>query len=93
MPSFDVSQKNLDRLAKKSVSETDLEAAKAELEAGGSGTLRLKAGDTNRPDLWSEEGIARVVRGLHGAGGVPRLVAKKGTKKIIVGRGVMQIRP
>jgi phenylalanyl-tRNA synthetase beta chain len=93
MPSFEASQSNLERLAKRSVSEADLECAKAELESSDAGTLKLKVGDTNRPDLWSEEGIARVVRGLHGSRGVPKLVVKKGTKKIIVGSHVGSVRP
>ena len=93
MPSFEASEKNLERLAKGPVSEDDLSFAKAELESSSSGTFKIKVGDTNRPDLWSEEGIARLVRGIHGELGVPKLVVRKGTKKIIAGNHAMSVRP
>jgi phenylalanyl-tRNA synthetase beta chain len=93
MPSFEASEKNIEKLAKRQVSEQDLEFAKAELESREDGILKVKAGDTNRPDLWSEEGIARLVRGIHGARGVPRLAAKKGMKKIVVGSHAQHVRP
>jgi len=94
MPSFEVSMKNLEKLARRKFTEQDLEYAKAELEASSGDTLKLKSADTNRPDLWSEEGIARVIRGIHGVSkGIPRLAAKKGTKRIIVGASVASVRP
>jgi len=94
MPSFEASMKNLEKLAKRKFSEHDLEYAKAELEGISGDVVKLKSADTNRPDLWSEEGIARVMRGIHGvSGGIPKLLAKKGTKKIMVASHVASVRP
>ncbi len=94
MPSFEASLKNIEKLAKRKFEEHDLEYAKAELEGIDGDTLKLKSADTNRPDLWSEEGVARVLRGIHGiAKGMPKLASKGGSKKIIVGSRAASVRP
>ncbi len=94
MPSFEASLKNLEKLVGRKIAEEDLEYAKAEIDSKEGDLLKLKSADTNRPDIWSEEGIARVIRGIRGVSrGVPKLVVKKGAKKIIVGSRVSGVRP
>ena len=94
MPSFEASTSSIERLSKKTFDEKDLEYAKTELDGAEGDKIKLKAADTNRPDLWSEEGIARVIRGIHGSlRGMPKLAAKKGTKKILVDFGLEKVRP
>jgi phenylalanyl-tRNA synthetase beta chain len=56
--------------------ESALESAKAELdgwadpEAGGERIIKIELNDTNRPDLWSTAGIARLLR-IRDGGSIP----------------------
>ncbi len=54
-------------------------------------TIDIKT--SNRPDLWSAEGIARVVRGKFDQPGLPPLDAPKSGFEIIVDAGVFDKRP
>src|SRR5712671_7977503 len=68
MPTITVKKKDLETLVgKKLPAETlskYLEWVKGEIKEYSSGTddLRIELNDTNRPDLWSCEGIARQIR-------------------------------
>jgi len=89
MPTIEVNQKVLDNLAGKKVSQKDLEKCKAEIDEEKDGVMKIELGDTNRPDLWSVEGIARCIREK----GLPKLKIKKSSNKIIVDKSIEKIRP
>lgn len=63
MPTIDVSLSDLSKLAEEPLSAASLEAllplVKGELKGADGDALRIELNDTNRPDLWSPEGIAR----------------------------------
>lgn len=67
MPTITVNKSDLERLAGKTYNlselEKALEIAKAEVKIGDEDELRIQLKDTNRPDLWSSEGLARLLRG------------------------------
>ena len=66
MPTITVNKPDLERLAGQSYSTDDLstalETAKAEIDTQEDNTLRIQLKDTNRPDLWSTEGLARLIK-------------------------------
>lgn len=77
MPKIEVNLKDLFHLAE---FETDLDelerrlvCAKAEIDGfdESTGTLKVELNDTNRPDLWSTGGLARLLR-VYSRGGIPR---------------------
>ena len=59
------------------------------------GELRIELQDSNRPDLWSCEGIARQIRiALAGKGAAyPFFKPKRPTKRLLVSPGLESIRP
>ncbi len=66
MPTISVIKSDLERLAGQTYELPDLERAleyaKAEVKAEGE-ELRVQLKDTNRPDLWCTEGLARALKG------------------------------
>ena len=68
MPTIDIKKRDLDKLIGKKFSvaalEKQLMLAKAELKGHDETTddLKVELSDSNRPDLWSAEGIARQIR-------------------------------
>jgi len=66
MPTISVIKSDLERLAGQTYElpelESALEYAKAEVKAEGD-ELRVQLKDTNRPDLWCTEGLARALKG------------------------------
>jgi len=77
--------------------ETWLPLVKGELKDhdDATGELRIELQDSNRPDLWSCEGIARQIRiALAGKGSVyPFFKPKRPTKRLMVSPGLEPIRP
>ncbi|MCI0343050.1 MAG: phenylalanine--tRNA ligase subunit beta [Planctomycetales bacterium] len=76
MPTISIAPGDLDALLGRALPESEWEArlaaAKGELKGRDetTGAWRVELNDTNRPDLWSAEGIARQVRSLlEGAAG------------------------
>jgi len=68
MPTITVIKEDLERLAGQTYDMPDLEKAleyaKAEVKVDDNdGKLRVQLKDTNRPDLWSSEGLARLLKG------------------------------
>ena len=67
MPTITVIRHDLERLAGREYDlrelERALEAVKAEVKVEDDSLLRIQLKDTNRPDLWSSEGVARLLRG------------------------------
>ena len=66
MPTISVTKQDLERLAGKTYELPELERAleysKAEVKVEGD-ELRVQLKDTNRPDLWSTEGLGRALKG------------------------------
>src|SRR3989344_1694691 len=81
MPTIEISKKDLCILTGKNFSSEQLAEmlhyAKTTIESADADTLKLEAGDANRPDLWSVEGIARTLKGQIGKEtGMPRYRAE-----------------
>jgi phenylalanyl-tRNA synthetase beta chain len=68
MPTITVIKTDLERLADQAYDLPELaqalESAKAEIDDVEGDRLRIQLKDTNRPDLWSSEGLARLLRGF-----------------------------
>lgn len=66
MPQVEFSKKDFEQLMDFEVDDAQLETyflpAKCELDEYKEGIIKLKATDTNRPDLWSVEGVARELK-------------------------------
>lgn len=88
MPKIEISQKDLCGLIGRKLSTeqiTDyLLYAKTELDEVNGDTLKVDIKDTNRPDLWSTEGIARDIKGRLNEKGLPKFNVKKGKTIIVV---------
>ena len=102
MPTIDIKKKDLDSLIGKklsiSVLEKQLMLAKAELKEFNAGTddLKVELSDSNRPDLWSAEGVARQIR--IALAGEPLDYpfykhGRKATREIRVAAGMKSVRP
>ncbi|MDA0748242.1 MAG: phenylalanine--tRNA ligase subunit beta [bacterium] len=67
MPTISVLKEDLERLAGQTYDlpelERALETAKAEVKVEDDTHLRIQLKDTNRPDLWCSEGLARHLKG------------------------------
>ncbi len=89
MPKFDISKQDLEKLVRKKFTIKELEDAllfaKTELDGEDGDTLKVDVKDTNRPDLWSVEGIARELKGhLKIEEGLPKYSVKKASWKAVV---------
>lgn len=92
MPTIDISRKTLEKLAGRSVNIEDLEIVKASLEEEQGDLIKIKLEDTNRPDLWSVEGIARAIKYYYKPG-KPEIKAEKSKQKVVVDKNLEHIRP
>lgn len=95
MPKFEVSKPDLEKLVGREFTEKELEDAllfaKTELDGREGDTLKLDVKDTNRPDLWSVEGIARELKGHSRIEeGLPKYRVKKSNWKIFVDSRTVQ---
>ena len=98
MPNIETSKKDLEKLIRKRLSKEELADAllyaKAELEKAEGDLLTIEVKDTNRPDLWSAEGIARELRARLGIEkGLPKYKLGKSGVELIVHKNVLPIRP
>ncbi len=102
MPTIDIKKKDLDGLIGRKLSIDELEKklmlAKAELKEYNAETddLKVELSDSNRPDLWSAEGIARQIRlALSGrAETYPFFTSRSRAKREIrVSRDMKKVRP
>ncbi len=102
MPKFDVSKRDLERLIGKSFTVEEWEDlflyAKCELddvwEENGEIYFKADSKDTNRPDLWSAEGIARQIRFAFGfQRGLPKYEVKKSDVVVYVDGKLKDVRP
>lgn len=98
MPKIEVSHRDLNKLTGKKFSKTELEEAleyvKGELESKEGDRLKIEIADTNRPDLWSTEGVARELRAKYTRDtGLPEYRTQKSGLKVIVDKSLKDIRP
>ena len=102
MPTISINRKDLDRLIGRRATDKDLDAwlplVKGEVKDSdaATGETRIELQDSNRPDLWCVEGIARQIRcKLTGApAAYPYLKAAKGRHdRVLVEKGVARVRP
>lgn len=96
MPKIEASLSDLLRLARikdpESLAER-LEPLKAELDGIEGDTVKIELNDTNRPDLWTLEGVARGLRCWdHGAGKSLDSMPEP-TREILVHQGLEGVRP
>lgn len=100
IPKIEIAKADLEALVGQAIRPKDLEellmTAKVELEGvePSSGMLKLDCKDTNRPDLWGVEGIARQIRGSLGVEtGAPRYKIEKSGIVLEVDKKVAKVRP
>ena len=98
MPTIEVSYKDLCRLVGKPIPVSRLKEegilfAKGEIEEVKGDTLKVDVKDTNRPDLWSTEGVAREIRGRYVSGGLPEYKTRESGIVVKVDRRMSRIRP
>ena len=102
MPTISINRKDLDQLLKRRATDKELDAwlplVKGEIKDSdaATGELRIELQDSNRPDLWCVEGIARQIRcKLDGKPGAYSYVkAAKGKRdQVLVEKGLEGVRP
>jgi phenylalanyl-tRNA synthetase beta chain len=98
MPTVEISHEDLCNLIGKEFSIEELKEymnfAKAEIDAVDGDLLKVEVKDTNRPDLWSAEGIARELKGrLTKERGLPKYKIEKSDVVIEVDKKVSKVRP
>src|SRR5438132_11564047 len=102
MPTISVNRKDLDKLIGRRASDKDLDAwlslVKGEVKDfdNAVGELRIELQDSNRPDLWCVEGIARQIRNKLNGGPdfYPYLKTSKGRHdRVLVEKGLDRVRP
>ncbi|MEM0360480.1 MAG: phenylalanine--tRNA ligase subunit beta [Candidatus Diapherotrites archaeon] len=99
MPTIEISKKDLESLTGKKIPEQELQEkailfAKSEIENIEGDKLKIDVKDSNRPDLWSVEGIARELRGYYGIEkGLPKFLVKKSGITAKIDPGLKNIRP
>lgn len=98
MPTIEISKKDLCSLIGRNLSNAQLEEllsySKASLESAKGDLLKVEVADANRPDLWSAEGIARVIKGQVGKEkGMPSYQIRKSNFVVKVDGKVERVRP
>lgn len=99
MPTIDISLKDLSSLIGKQVSREDLEAeallwVKGEIDGQEEDILKIDCKESNRPDLWSTEGMARALAPFYTKErGIRVYTAEESDVYIHVDRSVDAVRP
>jgi phenylalanyl-tRNA synthetase beta chain len=98
MPTIEVSHSDLCSLIGKKISIDELKQhilfAKAEVDDVKRDLIKIDSKDTNRPDLWSAEGIARELKGrLTKDRGMPKYKIEKSNLVVNVDKKVSKVRP
>jgi len=98
MPTIECSKKDLEKLVGKIFSIKELEIAvlyaKGELDVVDGDELKIEIKDTNRPDLWSVEGIARAIKPFYSKErGIPKYKVNVGKFGVNVSKKVGKVRP
>jgi len=98
MPKYDVRQVDLEHLVGRKFTVEELEDVlfdlKAELDDYKDGIITVDYSDTNRPDMWSVEGLAREMRGYLGTEiGLPTYDVSPSGQEVHVDSTVQEVRP
>lgn len=98
MPTVEFSFQDLKELLGRDLDARELEEAvlyvKGELEALNGDEVKVDIKDTNRPDLWSVEGIARELRGHLGhEKGLPEFKVSPSGVALVIDEKVEKVRP
>lgn len=99
MPTIEVSHRDLCNLVGKNISVKELEErgilyVKGEIDEETGDLLKIDIKDTNRPDLWSAEGMAREIKGRYNVEtGLPEYKTKKSGLIVKVDKKLAEIRP
>ena len=98
MPTLEVSHSDLCSLIGKKLTVEELKQyilfAKAEIDDVKGDLIKIDSKDTNRPDLWSAEGIARELSGrLANKKGLPKYKIEKSDLVVKVDKKVSKVRP
>lgn len=99
MPTIEFMLEDLRNLLGKNIKIEDLRErgilfAKGEIEEEEDGRIKVDIKDTNRPDLWSVEGIARELRGHYKIEtGLPKFKIRKSGLVVGVDKKVEKVRP
>jgi len=99
MPTIEVNYNDLLSLIGKHIpldvlQEEGILYSKGEIDEIDGEILKVDIKDTNRPDLWSTEGIARELQGIYGVNaGCPKYDVKKGDLEVNVDKKLKNIRP
>ncbi|MBN2067802.1 MAG: phenylalanine--tRNA ligase subunit beta [Candidatus Diapherotrites archaeon] len=98
MPNVNVSLKDMQKLIGRKLSLAEFSEAvlyaKGEVDAVSGDEITVDVKDTNRPDLWSAEGIARELRARLGIEkGIPKYRVKKGRLSCTIEKSVEKTRP
>lgn len=98
MPTVEFLHSDLNRLLGKELSSEELDNAihfaKGEIEYRMGDLVKVDVKDTNRPDLWSVEGIARELRGHYRSEkGIPSYSIRSSGVRLYVDKKVEGVRP
>jgi len=97
MPTIEVSHEDLCNLIGKIFTIEELREAvlysKGEIDEVNGDLLKVDIKDSNRPDLWSAEGIAREIRSRYSNGGCPKYTAKQSDVVVNVDKKNRNVRP
>ena len=98
MPTIDVSYKDICNLIGKRIDKGKLKTkaimfAKGEIEEFEDDEIKVDEKDTNRPDLWSTEGLAREIAGRYGKEGLPEYETEPSGLVVKVHESVKNVRP
>ncbi|MBT4870761.1 MAG: phenylalanine--tRNA ligase subunit beta [Candidatus Diapherotrites archaeon] len=98
MPTIEASKKDLEKLIGKKFTDNQLEDAlmyvKGEVDGKDGDAIKIDVKETNRPDLWSSEGIAREIKARIGKDkGIKKYKTTKGKVKVYVDKNLAKVRP
>jgi phenylalanyl-tRNA synthetase beta chain len=97
MPTIEISHKDLCNLIGKELTTEELKEkilyAKGEIDVADGDVLKIDVKDTNRPDLWSTEGIAREIKGRYNKTGCPKYSVKQSSVVVNVDKKNKYVRP
>lgn len=98
MPNIETSKRDLEKLIGKKFSKKELDKAllyaKAEIDSAKGDALVIEVKDSNRPDLWSAEGLARELKGRLGIEkAIPKYKVRKGKVSCTIEKTVEKARP
>lgn len=97
MPTIEASYSDLCRLVgrrlRRDTLDQEMMYAKGEIDLRDRDLLKIDIKDTNRPDLWSAEGIAREIRYRHGTKGMMPYTVKKSGIEVHVDPRTQRVRP